>query len=504
VSDSARSGPSLRLDAVILAGGSGQRFWPLSRELNPKQLLGMFGTESLIAQAVHRVLPALERTGGKAWIVTNERLFDELRNHLTAQADTRLHHVDYLKEPLPRNTAPAIALAAAVLSAEDPQALMVVLPSDHLLEEGATWDDCLESAALLAADDHLVTIGIAPTRAETGYGYILGAEDLPAYDVGAAKPRRVDRFVEKPDADTAERFVESGRYFWNAGIFVMKAATVLSELEAATAEGAHIVRVVRDLAARPRDEWGSEAAIEAFGGLPALSIDYALMEHTERAAVIPAPLTWSDVGSLLSLETLAEPDDLGTVRVGRGVDVDTRDSIVYTTDRLVATLGVSDLIVVDTADATLVAAKDRAQDVRQIVEALKAAGADEVVQPKVSLRPWGSWTLLMKTDGFQIKSIDVLPGKRLSLQSHESRSEHWVVVSGSARVECDTVVHELSANESVYLPAGCVHRLENPAEDLLRVIEVAVGDYLGEDDITRYDDDWGREGGHPGEQKETP
>jgi mannose-1-phosphate guanylyltransferase/mannose-6-phosphate isomerase len=483
----------IHLKAVVLAGGSGQRFWPLSRELNPKQLLSMFGTESLIAQAVHRILPF---TGGGAdvTVVTNERVFDELRNHLTAQPDTELHHVRYIQEPLARNTAPAIALAAALLVNDDPEAIMVVLPSDHLLEDGDVWADCVHAAAAVAADGWLVTIGIAPTRPETGYGYIRAAADLPEFAVGSAEPRVVAEFVEKPDASHAEAYVASGEYFWNAGIFVMKAARVLEELDAAGGDVAHIADVVRDIAALPSDQRNGEDARAAFESIVPVSVDVAIMERSERVAVIPAPLKWSDVGSLLALEGVGEPDASGNIRVGRGVDIDSHDTIVYSTDRLVATLGVEGLVVVDTADATLVLPKSRAQDVRQIVEALKAVGAPEVTQPRTSLRPWGSWTLLMKSDGFQIKSIDVSPGSRLSRQRHAHRSEHWIVVAGSARVERGDELLELGANQSVYLPVGIVHRLENAGTEPLKVIEVATGEYLGEDDIVRLEDDWDREG----------
>ncbi len=477
------------LYAVVLAGGSGQRFWPLSRELNPKQLMSMFGTESLIAQAVHRILPF---TGGGAGVtvVTNERLFDELRNHLTAQPDTELHRVRYLQEPLARNTAPAIALAAATLAAEDPDAIMVVLPSDHLLEDGEVWADCIRAASALAAQGWLVTIGITPATPETGYGYIRAAEALQEFTVGRVTPHVAAEFVEKPDAARAEAYVADGGYFWNAGIFVMKASRVLEELDAAGGAEAHIADVVRTIAALPVAERNGGEARAAFETIAPVSVDVAVMERSTHVAVIPAPLKWSDVGSLLALQDVAAPDADGNVRVGRGVDIDSRDSIVYSKDRLVATLGVSDLIVVDTADATLVLPKDRVQDVRRVVDALKALGAPEVTQPKVSLRPWGSWTSLLRDPSYQIKFIEVKPGSRLSLQKHHHRSEHWIVVSGTAIVTRDDETIEVHQNESIFLPVGCVHRLENCGKVVLQFIEVQVGEYLGEDDIVRIEDDY--------------
>jgi mannose-1-phosphate guanylyltransferase / mannose-6-phosphate isomerase len=485
--------PSTSMYAAILAGGSGQRFWPLSRELNPKQLLSVFGTESLIAQAVHRILPFTVSGAASVRIVTNERLFDELRNHLTAQDDVALHNVGYLLEPAARNTAPAIALAAAALEAEDPDAIMAVLPSDHLLEDSQVWADSLESASSLARDGYLVTIGITPTRPETGYGYIRSGAALSEHDRGTASALKAAEFVEKPDHERAVAFVEGGEHFWNAGIFVMGATTLLDELASASDDGARIVDVCRWLAARPRDTWTDEDARERFEALPSVSIDKAVMEISSRVAVIRAPLHWSDVGSLLSLEDVAEPDERGVVRVGRGVDIDSSNSIVYSTDRLVATLGIEDLVVVDTSDATLVCRKDRVQDVRLVVEALKAAGAEEVTQPKVSMRPWGSWTSLLKTDYSQIKLLEVKPGMKLSLQRHHHRAEHWIVVAGTAVVTRDDEAVEVHVNESIFIPMGTTHRLENCGKVQLKVIEVQVGEYLGEDDIVRLEDDWDRE-----------
>ncbi|HEY5540038.1 MAG TPA: mannose-1-phosphate guanylyltransferase/mannose-6-phosphate isomerase [Coriobacteriia bacterium] len=480
------------LFATVLAGGSGQRFWPLSRELNPKQLLSMFGQESLIAQAVHRILPFAE--GGSSIVVsTNERLFDELRNHLTAQPDLELHAVRYIQEPLPKNTAPAIALAAATFVAENPDAIMVVLPSDHLLEDGEVWSDCITAAAGVAAAGYLVTIGITPSRPETGYGYIRAAEELPGFTIGTATPHIAAEFVEKPDLARAEEFVASGEYFWNAGIFVMKAAQVLAELDAAGGEEAKIADTVRWIAEQPIAERNGEEARARFSALESISIDKAVMERSPRIAVIPAPLRWSDVGSLLALEDVAQADVDGNVRVGRGVDVVSHNNIVYSGDRLVATLGIDDLVVVDTTDATLVLPKSRAQDVRQVVDALKAIGAPEVTQPKISLRPWGSWQSLLKGPEYQIKLLEIKPGQKPSLQSHHHRSEHWIVVAGTAVVTRDDEVFEVPTNESAFIPLGSVHRIENRGTEMLQVIEVQVGDYLGEDDIVRIEDDWARD-----------
>jgi mannose-1-phosphate guanylyltransferase/mannose-6-phosphate isomerase len=480
------------LYATILAGGSGQRFWPLSRELNPKQLLSMFGQESLIAQAVHRIVPFVGEPSSIV-ISTNEVLFDELRNHLTAQADPDLHTLSYLQEPQPKNTAPAIALAAATFLRQDPDAIMVVLPSDHVLEDGEVWADCVNAAAEVASAGYLVTIGISPTRAETGYGYIRAGEPMPDYDVGYVHPHIAAEFVEKPDLPRAEEFVRCGNYYWNAGIFVMKAAQVLAELDAAGGAEAQVAETVRWIAAQDPNDRDPAEVLERFSALESMSIDNAVMERSSRVAVIPAPLKWSDVGSLLALADVSAPDASGNVRVGRGVDIDSFDNIVYSSDRLVATLGVDELIVVDTTDATLVLPKERAQDVRMVVDALKAIGAPEVTQPKISLRPWGSWQSLLSGPGYQIKLLEIKPGCKPSLQTHQRRSEHWIIVAGTAVVTRNNDIIEVQTNESIFIPLGAAHRIENRGSEPLQAIEVQVGDYLGEDDIVRIEDDWARD-----------
>ncbi|MDA3937131.1 MAG: mannose-1-phosphate guanylyltransferase/mannose-6-phosphate isomerase [Actinomycetota bacterium] len=492
--------PIQDLHAIILAGGSGARFWPLSRELSPKQMLSIFGGVSLITQAVRRIRPLLKDSC--LHVLTNEALRDELRNHLTAQEELVGLDMEFLAEPTPRNTAPAIALAAAYLVAQDPDALMIVLPSDHLLQDGDVWRDTIALASDLARDGRLVTVGLSPDRPETGYGYIHAGDAIDGFERGASRGHSVVEFVEKPDYATAERFLAQGCYLWNSGMLVARASVILDELVAAGAaaatpdseNGAQIARVARELAAAGPASWNTDAARNAFASLPAVPFDKAVLEVSARVAVVPAQLEWSDVGSLLALADLDAPDERGNVLVGNITDIDSHDVIAYSADRLVATLGLKDLIVVDTADATLIADRSRAQDVRGIVDALKASGNPEVVSSRESLRPWGSWTLHMKAPGFQIKSIVVRPGHRLSLQSHTQRSEHWVVVEGTAIVERDGVAMTVAANESAYIPIGCRHRLSNTSDESLRVIEVAVGDYLGEDDIVRYEDDWGREG----------
>lgn len=480
-----------RVHAVVLAGGSGVRFWPLSRELSPKQFLSIFGGDSLIAAAVARGR-ALPGCAG-VHLVTGERLLPEFRNHLSQRTEIGGDAVDYIVEPLARNTAAAVALAAAVIESRDPGALLVVLPADHLLGSGAEWDRAVRAALDAAAGGRIVTIGLAPTRAETGYGYIMAGAAL------ADGVHAVERFVEKPDAETAERFVADGRYLWNAGMVVAPAALVLAELDAAgdaaatpdSASGRAIADAARAVAAL-RPEERADAGRAAFEALPAVPFDKAVLEVSDRVAVVPTSTEWSDVGSLLAIEALAEPDARGNVLVGRVTDVDSSGVVAYSSDRLLATLGLHDVVIVDTPDATLVADKGRTQDVRLVVEALKATGARELVEPRTSLRPWGTWTLLLKAPGFQVKTIRVEPGKRLSLQRHAHRSEHWIVVAGVAEVEVDGAEVRLEAGRSAYVPVGSTHRLANIGARPLEIVEVAVGDYLGEDDIERLEDDWAR------------
>lgn len=486
------------LHAIVLAGGAGARFWPLSRELSPKQMLDVFGGVSLVTRAVARIEPFVAPEC--MHVLTSERLLDELRNHLVAQDSIEGAAIEFLAEPVARNTAPAIALAAAALVERDPEALMIVLPSDHLLEAGPVWERTVRLACDAAEGGAIVTIGLKPTSPEIGYGYIRAGRALPALEGDGMRVHSVDRFVEKPDLATAEEYLADGRYLWNSGMVVALAATVLSQLKSVgrrdvtpdSSHGEEIARTAEWLGALPPSEWTSDEARERFGALPSVQFDKAVLEVSERVAVVPTELQWSDVGSLLSLGTLAEPDERGNVLVGHATDIGSENIIAYSTDRLVATLGLEDIVVVDSPDATLVAAKDRVQDVRLLVDALRAAGAPEVVASRESLRPWGSWTMLMRGEGFHIKSIVVRPGQRLSLQSHKTRSEHWVVVEGRALVERDGDRVELERNESAYICPGLKHRLSNVGEVPLRVIEVAVGDYLGEDDITRYEDDWGR------------
>ncbi|MEO6665982.1 MAG: mannose-1-phosphate guanylyltransferase/mannose-6-phosphate isomerase [Nitrospiria bacterium] len=478
---------SAHLHVVVLAGGTGTRFWPLSRRLAPKQLIALMSDRTMLQETVLRVRPSV--SADRVWVVAGKDHADEAGRQLRAiQVDASV-----ITEPIGRNTAPAIAVAAHRLLERDPEAVMAVLPADHVIAKPEAFRACLARAAEVALRDVIVTIGLVPRRPETGYGYIKrGAALAEPDDRNASAPTayHVERFVEKPDRRTAEQYIADGGYVWNGGMFVCRAALILEEIRAhapGVADGAE-----RIAAAMKAGVEGSRLTA-LYEAVESVSIDYAVMERTTRAAVIPAELGWSDVGSWAALDDVAEKDERANVISGRVLDLGSERSILYAHDRLVATIGLRDLIVVDTPDATLVCAKDRAQDVRQIVDLLETQRAQEHVIHKTVQRPWGTYTVLEEGEGFKIKRIVVNPSSRLSLQMHHRRSEHWVVVSGVARVTCGDRVYDVQTNASTYIPPETKHRLENAdPQTPLQIIEVQSGGYLGEDDIVRFDDDFGR------------
>jgi len=481
------------LHAVILAGGSGTRFWPLSREQSPKQLLDVFGQDSLLISALDRAEEVIGESG-QIHIVVSKDLHDELQNHILSHEKWGSMSINYIIEPAARNTASALALAAAVVEACDPGGIIAMLPSDHIVERGERWIATMGAAVEGAADGSLVTVGLKPTGPETGYGYIQAKHTKRSDSVLAVK-----RFVEKPDYDTALSYLVEGNYYWNSGMLVARADTILAELEAVqiahpdapSASGnREIVEVSRALAK------GADSADTRtrFGKLSNEPFDKAVLELSGKVKVVPATIDWSDVGSLLALEALQEPNERGTRVIGQGIDIDSVNTTSYSSKRLVATLGLTDTIVVDTEDATLIAAKDRVQDVRKVVEDLQRCKAPEAMQSQVSLRPWGSWTIVARADGYQVKEVKVHPGQSLSLQKHQQRSEHWVVVEGRATVQIDGETKIIEQGQSVFIPMDTLHRLSNNEKSLLHIVEVAVGDYLGEDDIERFDDRYDRQG----------
>ena len=476
---------SAKVHPVILSGGSGTRLWPVSRQLYPKQLLPLIGDDSMLADTAMRVGdPA--RFGPPTVLCNEQHRFlvaEELRTagERTGQAGGRI-----VLEPVGRNTAPAAAAAALNLAARDPDALMLLLPSDHVIADVDAFVHAVDRAGAAAAEGWLVTFGMAPTRAETGYGYIRQGDALDGLD-GC---RRVAEFVEKPDRATAERYLADGGYAWNSGMFLLPVRTLLAEMERLQPEALAAARRAVERAREDLDFLRLDA--DAFRAAPSISIDNAVMEHTERAAVVPAEIGWSDVGSWASLWEIAEKDGDGNAVSGDVVTQDARNCLLRSDKHLLAAIGVEDLVVVAQDDAVLVVPRDRAQDVGAFAKRLNADGRSEAELHSTVYRPWGSYQGIDLGERFQVKRLTVSPGSRLSLQSHRHRAEHWVVVDGIAEVTCDDKVFHLHPNQSTYIPLGAVHRLANPGDRPLHVIEVQSGDYLGEDDIERYEDVYGR------------
>lgn len=468
------------LHPVVLSGGSGTRLWPLSRQNQPKQFLTLIGQRSLYQETILRA-------NGLSGAQPPVTVCSELHRFMVGE-QLQAIGVDsggIVLEPLPRNTAPAIALAAMQALSSDPDATLLVMPADHLIEDEASFRTAVAHAMELAAKDWLVAFGITPDYAETGYGYIRRGESLDGDGY------RIDRFVEKPDAETAERYLAEGLYAWNSGMFLFGAQNYLDELRVHAP--AIVDAVERSWAKATADLDFIRIDEEAFASSPDDSIDYAVMEKTDRAAVVPVSCGWSDIGSWSSLWSVAEHDADGNRQEGDVLSVDTTGSLIRASERrLVATIGVEDLIIIDTPDATLVARKDRVQDVKRVVDQLKAAGRSEHLFHRKVYRPWGSYDSIGVGERFQVKRIVVKPGAALSLQKHKHRAEHWVVVAGVAEVTCDERVFDLHENESTFIPLGSVHRLRNRGPDPVELIEVQSGAYLGEDDIERLEDVYGR------------
>jgi mannose-1-phosphate guanylyltransferase/mannose-6-phosphate isomerase len=467
----------MNLIPVILSGGSGTRLWPLSREGHPKQFLALAGEHSMLQATWLRVA---DLGGGVApLVVTNEdhrfMVAEQLR-----QAGCRPAAI--ILEPVGRNTAPAIAVAAlqAVAGGDDP--LLLVLPSDHVIGDEAAFRAAVREAMPAARDGALVTFGIVPSAPETGYGYIKAA---PGDGV-----RAVERFVEKPDADTARGYVDSGDYVWNSGMFLFRASRYLEELQRHRPDVLAACRAAFAGAVRDADFLRLDR--EAFAAGPADSIDYAVMEKTDAARVLAIDAGWSDVGSWAALWDVAEHDADGNAHHGDVLALDCRNTYAWTERRLLALIGLDDVVVVDTDDALLVAHKDSVQRVKDVVAKLKGDARAEAVLHRKVYRPWGAYDSIDMAERFQVKRITVKPGAALSLQMHHHRAEHWVVVSGTARVTRGDDVFVLGENESTFIPVGTKHRLENPGKMPLELIEVQSGSYLGEDDIVRFEDVYGR------------
>ena len=470
-----------KLHPLILAGGSGTRLWPLSRRAYPKHLLPLASERSLLQETALRV--ADPARFAPPVLVANEEYRFVIGEQLQEIGVTPRA---ILLEPVGRNTAPAITAATLLLAKADPATLVLALPSDHVIVDRASFLAAVERGIAAARGRALVTFGITPASAEPGYGYIRAGEPIAQ----APGCFRVERFVEKPDRQAAGSLLAEGGYSWNSGMFLFRAEAYLAELER-LAPG--ILGACRDaLASAANDLDFVRLDREAFARAPALSLDHAVMERTAAAAVVPADFGWSDVGSWSALWTIGRKDALGNVLVGDVIVRDVRDSYIRGDGQLIAALGIEGLVVIVTGDAVLVAPQDRVQEVKEIVERLERAGrAEAMLHPRVH-RPWGSYQRVDAGGRFQVKRITVKPGGRLSLQKHAKRAEHWVVVRGTARVTIDDRVFALRENESTYVPLGSVHRLENAGPEPLDLIEVQTGAYLGEDDIVRLEDAYGR------------
>lgn len=471
---------------VILSGGTGTRLWPMSRELHPKQLLPLRGEMSLLQETAWRVAgPGLE----PPVIVSSEAhrfvVAEQLRT-------IGIRPRTILLEPAGRNTAPAIA-AAAMLLRDDPDALMLVCPADHSISKPDAFRTAVSMAAEVAAQGYLVTFGIPATGPETGYGYIRATTPL---DVAEGKtdpsprPSRVGEFVEKPSVEVARKLLDEGGWSWNSGMFLFPPRLFLDELSRLAPDITSSVSAAVDNA-EPDLDFVRLGAAE-FEHSPAISVDKAVMEHTDRAAVVRAEFGWDDVGSWSSLWRMGDQDPAGNVLVGDVVDEGSSNCYVRSDGALVTTLGLEDTIVVATADAVLVADKSHDQQVKDVVEKLKGYGRSEATAPRVVYRPWGTYEAVDAGPGYQVKHITVRPGHQLSLQTHSYRAEHWVVVSGTADVVRGDDRLTLRERMSIDVPVGCLHRLGNPGPETLHLIEVQTGPYLGEDDIVRFEDAYGR------------
>lgn len=467
--------------AVILAGGSGTRLWPLSRLQLPKQFLNVQGDKTLLESTIQRLAPLIQPQD--VVIITGA-------DHAKGEAYNSLRPYQTLLEPVGRNTAPAIALAATwlQLQAEETDPVMVVLPADHIVKDPDAFQQALQQAIDVANEGHLVTFGIEPTRPDTGFGYIKASSGSTPSSKNPALP--AIEFTEKPDPARAEAFLAEGNYYWNSGMFVWRTSAILDEIKTHLPEVYGIAEEVR--AAVMAGESFQEAIESHFANMPAISIDYGVLEKSRKVMLIPCNVGWSDVGSWDAVHDIAEKDDTGNAVQGRTIIKDCKNSLIHSNHRLVAAVGLEDICIVETADAVLVTPLGQTQRVREVVDALKAENAQEHLYHRTVHRPWGSFTVLEEHAGFKMKRITVEPGASLSLQRHQHRSEHWVVVSGTATVTRSDELLTITKNESTYIPIGAKHRLENRGKIPLELIEVQVGEYLEEDDIERFEDNYNR------------
>lgn len=466
---------------VILSGGAGTRLWPVSRSSYPKPFMRMADGRTLAVKTLER---ARAVAGGSPVVTVTSRDYYFLTRD--EYADAGHPGEPFLLEPCARNTAPAVAAAACYVKRRfGAEAKLLVLPADHLVEDLDAFARAVQQAEAVADQGYLVTFGIPPTRPDTGFGYIRRGAGIPD-----TEGHRVEAFVEKPDVETAQRYLESGEYTWNSGMFLFRADALIEAMDEVALdilEGADRVVKASNLEGNP-----VELDREAFEAMPDISFDYAVMEKAAKRAVVAGRFDWNDIGSWQAVSDLAQADDNGNRVEGPAVLVDSRNCFLQSENRLIAAVGVNDLVVVDTGDAVLVASRDRSQDVRKVVSELKARNHEAATYHKLTRRPWGSYEVLEDQPTFKVKRLVVKPGQVLSLQLHHRRSEHWTVVAGTAKITVGEEERLLERNESVGIPVETKHRLENPAREDLVLIEVQCGDYLGEDDIVRFEDVYGR------------
>jgi mannose-1-phosphate guanylyltransferase/mannose-6-phosphate isomerase len=463
------------LYALVLAGGSGTRLWPLSRRESPKQFLDLRGEMTLFQETIQRLETRIPFE--RMLFITSRELEGDVRDQLHRTMAGREENCRVISEPEGKNTAPAILLGAWIVHSLDPDAILLAAPSDHVVTDGDAFTKALDLTVEAASDGMIVTYGIIPTRPETGYGYIKAGGER-------GKVLKVDRFEEKPDARKADEFLRSKKYFWNSGIFLFPVTVLLEEARRLTPD---IMSLMENI-----DPGSLEGMEEAYEAMPRLSIDHGIMERTDRAAVLPVSMGWSDLGSWDSYYEMRKRDGSGNVVSGDVASLDNEGCLILSKDRLAAVTGMKDTIVVQTEDAVLVCPREQSQDVRKIVDYLeKEERVERLIHPTVK-RPWGAYSVLIEGEKYKVKRFTVDPGQKMSLQKHGRRSEHWVVVKGQVIVTRGEEHMVLGPNEGTTIPIGMIHRVENRGSVPAELVEVQLGEYIGEDDIVRYEDQYGR------------
>ncbi len=474
----------MKLIPVILSGGAGTRLWPVSRRAYPKPFMKLADGSTLAELTFQRALEVSD--DGTVLTVTSRDYYFICRDMYQKVAKEEIHKQIFMLEPMGRNTAPAIALAALEVQqrfGED--AVMLVMPSDHLIKDKAAFQKAVKTGSELATQGYIATFGIFPTSAETGYGYIKAGEKIAGFEASV-----ISEFKEKPDLQTAKEYITSGNYSWNSGMFCLSAKTLLTQMQHTSPDVLDAAK--KCFASKNMQNQAIEFSSEAFAAMPDISIDYAVMEKAQKRAVIDSRFDWNDIGSWNSMASLSQSDEFGNRIEGKAITIESKDCYIRSGDRIVAAVGVENLMIVDTKDAVLIAHRERSQGVKDVVQFLKSKNHEAAIFHQTVHRPWGSYTILEDEEDCKVKRLVVKPGQILSLQRHQRRSEHWTVVSGTAKVRNGDKEFLLKANQSTYIPLNTMHRLENPTDKDIALIEVQCGDYFGEDDIERFEDIYGR------------